>query len=365
METLLLVASTMLLSAAGESIDTSLVGPRAAQDVVLIQMRTTARRDASGDGVVPPLRDSLSTWEADYIDDADSGVDPEPEKSMPENSGVDSTGPPNSTADDNASIINMSIQEAIAANASDANISAHDYLASDNRSADVFPNGTINGSAARLNQTQQTVLQGINGTASDPGDFGSNHTVAGNSTESGSRRPGIWNGTLHANGTDVYDADFMSDDQANTSNYTANSTTVFDTDAHVNASNASASGEFAGNSSSDPTRCSTRADPRAHSYMTRVSPAGTPCTFGVDDRDEGFHCIMDDGKYGSYGWCFTSNDTSSWGSCNQHCPLFGAAKILADKIEALERKLAAKGFTNMIAKAKGMSVPESLVTGLE
>jgi hypothetical protein len=49
---------------------------------------------------------------------------------------------------------------------------------------------------------------------------------------------------------------------------------------------------------------------------------------------------MDDGEYGSFGWCFTSQDKSSWGSCSESCPLFGPAKVLAKKIDSLDKRIA-------------------------
>jgi len=61
--------------------------------------------------------------------------------------------------------------------------------------------------------------------------------------------------------------------------------------------------------------------------------------FGVDIRDEGAHCIMDDIKYGTFGWCWTNAQMDSWGSCNETCPLFGPLKVLEDKIDELRRDL--------------------------
>lgn len=70
-------------------------------------------------------------------------------------------------------------------------------------------------------------------------------------------------------------------------------------------------------------KCVTKKEPRAYSVSYTTAPAGTPCKFGLDPRDEGFHCVLDDGKYGSYGWCYTSTDMQSWGSCSEDCPLYG------------------------------------------
>jgi len=71
----------------------------------------------------------------------------------------------------------------------------------------------------------------------------------------------------------------------------------------------------------------------------KVAKDSSECVFGVDDRDEGGHCIHQNGKYGSYGWCFTKKDGSEWGSCNKLCPLYGQEKSLEDKIKELEEKL--------------------------
>lgn len=87
--------------------------------------------------------------------------------------------------------------------------------------------------------------------------------------------------------------------------------------------------------------CFTRGDPLAVSSLAyAVSPPGTPCVFGVDDRDEGSHCIMDDGRYGSFGWCFTDKIRESWGSCGETCPLVGQSKILGDKLQDLNGQIA-------------------------
>merc|ERR1711948_47973 len=61
----------------------------------------------------------------------------------------------------------------------------------------------------------------------------------------------------------------------------------------------------------------------------------------------GSHCIMDSGKYGSFGWCFTAKDKSYWGSCSDTCPLFGPAKVLAKEIKRLDKQLEdLRTFTN-------------------
>jgi len=82
-------------------------------------------------------------------------------------------------------------------------------------------------------------------------------------------------------------------------------------------------------------RCVTVEDSRASHPFYQTSPPGTPCVFGVDADDEGSHCIYDGGQYGSFGWCFTSFDRSTWGSCGPTCPFSGYQKLLADKIDNL------------------------------
>lgn len=114
--------------------------------------------------------------------------------------------------------------------------------------------------------------------------------------------------------------------------------------------------------------CTTREEPRAVAFGYTTSPPGTPCIFGTDDRDEGSHCILDDGKYGSFGWCFTSSDHASWGSCNDKCPLFGQAKILAKKIDSLHEAIhklgAAKtNTTTTTSTASTRAAPENGTEG--
>merc|ERR1719375_2289566 len=74
-------------------------------------------------------------------------------------------------------------------------------------------------------------------------------------------------------------------------------------------------------------------------FGAKLSPEGTACVFGVDARDEGYHCIMEDGKFGANGWCYTSKDASSWGACSAGCPLFGQAKLLSARVTALNKGL--------------------------
>eukprot|EP00747_Dinoflagellata_sp_TGD_P183477 gnl/TRDRNA2_/TRDRNA2_38380_c0_seq1.p1 gnl/TRDRNA2_/TRDRNA2_38380_c0~~gnl/TRDRNA2_/TRDRNA2_38380_c0_seq1.p1 ORF type:complete len:601 (-),score=175.25 gnl/TRDRNA2_/TRDRNA2_38380_c0_seq1:32-1834(-) len=84
--------------------------------------------------------------------------------------------------------------------------------------------------------------------------------------------------------------------------------------------------------------CVTRKDPRARSWFTATAQEGTPCVFGVDERDEGAHCIPET-EYGSNGWCFTANDSSQWGSCGDGCPLFGPVKALGVKLDNVSQAL--------------------------
>merc|ERR1719160_1097971 len=101
-----------------------------------------------------------------------------------------------------------------------------------------------------------------------------------------------------------------------------------------------------------PTGCAVRDDPRAKAWFAETSPEGTACVFGADGdvRDEGSHCIFDDGAYGSNGWCYTSEDRSSWGSCNDKCPLYGPAKQLGKKIDHMD-KMVDKVLTKLNTKS--------------
>uniref|UniRef100_A0A7S4QWT8 Fibronectin type-II domain-containing protein n=1 Tax=Alexandrium monilatum TaxID=311494 RepID=A0A7S4QWT8_9DINO len=85
--------------------------------------------------------------------------------------------------------------------------------------------------------------------------------------------------------------------------------------------------------------CVTRMDSRASHWAYTTSPPGTPCFFGVDVRDEGSHCIMEDGEYGSYGWCWTATDRSSFGSCSEDCPLPGPDGVLDKKLDRIQKEL--------------------------
>jgi len=99
--------------------------------------------------------------------------------------------------------------------------------------------------------------------------------------------------------------------------------------------------------------------------MAATSPAGTPCIFGSDKRDEGWHCIMDAGKYGSLGWCWTSKTHSSWGPCSEHCPLFGQAGVLGKKIDAFGedlRRFSKQILNKSMVEAKGHKTTNKNVT---
>jgi len=82
-------------------------------------------------------------------------------------------------------------------------------------------------------------------------------------------------------------------------------------------------------------QCVTRWDPLATDAFTSIAPPGTPCMFGVDERDERVHCIMSGGEYGAYGWCYTNKERSEWGSCSEDCPLSGPASLLEKRIDAM------------------------------
>merc|ERR1712187_189531 len=85
--------------------------------------------------------------------------------------------------------------------------------------------------------------------------------------------------------------------------------------------------------------CTTRFDERVHSIVHATSPPGTPCVFGLDARDEGGHCIFDDGEYGSLGWCYTDINKKGWGACGEMCPLYGQANILGRQIDQVLKEL--------------------------
>jgi len=107
------------------------------------------------------------------------------------------------------------------------------------------------------------------------------------------------------------------------------------------------------NETTTVTGCATREDTRAKAWFAETSPVGTPCVFGVDGdaRDEGSHCIFDNGDFGSNGWCYTNKDRSSWGSCNDLCPLYGPSKQLGKKIDHMDKMV------DKVAKALGAADP--------
>lgn len=111
----------------------------------------------------------------------------------------------------------------------------------------------------------------------------------------------------------------------------------------------------------EATMCATRKDARARAFFATTSPEGTPCVFGVegDVRDEGLHCIYDDGMYGSNGWCYTAKDRTSWGSCNEHCPLYGSAATLGRKIQSV-----AKVIKEVATLVNGSAPPDGEAAGL-
>lgn len=117
------------------------------------------------------------------------------------------------------------------------------------------------------------------------------------------------------------------------------------TNATGNATNTTAAGEGA-------TLCETKEDSRIAAWFTETAAPGTPCVFGVDARDEGSHCIFSGGEFGSNGWCFTSKEGSAWGSCNEHCPLYGEHAKLASKIDKVSDMVGSVN-TQMEAKLGG------------
>lgn len=98
----------------------------------------------------------------------------------------------------------------------------------------------------------------------------------------------------------------------------------------------------------DAPKCVTKEDERAVAWWGETAPAGTPCVFGVDPRDEGLHCIFET-EFGSYGWCYTDTEMMSWGSCNKNCPLFGPYKALAGKLDGVDKQVG-----DLLKKVKGL-----------
>lgn len=117
-----------------------------------------------------------------------------------------------------------------------------------------------------------------------------------------------------------------------------NNTNTKNTAAEKNQTNNSTNTSNGTETSTKP--CVTRLEGRATAAWTlfvTLSPPDTPCVFGVDPRDEGGHCIEEeDDFYGSYGWCYTAADASSWGSCSMDCPLYGHLGKLGKKVNTIE-----------------------------
>lgn len=102
--------------------------------------------------------------------------------------------------------------------------------------------------------------------------------------------------------------------------------------------------------------CRTQVDPMAtvglfSGLLYSVAPPGTPCTFGVDRRDEGRHCIWDDGKYGEFGWCYTSTTRTAFGACSGTCPLFGLWKVVHEDI--IKMASSSEGLDNQLTNSAG------------
>ena len=85
--------------------------------------------------------------------------------------------------------------------------------------------------------------------------------------------------------------------------------------------------------------CVTQKTSSAQAWFVKAAAAGSPCLFGVDDEDEGYHCIDQGGSFGPNGWCWTKKDKSEWGRCSDNCPLTGPQKVLARKLEQIQGKL--------------------------
>jgi len=114
-----------------------------------------------------------------------------------------------------------------------------------------------------------------------------------------------------------------------------NQTAADDNTASNDAGNTSANASANASANESATGCATRKDPRATAWFTETAPEGTPCVFGADTRDEGAHCIFENGDYGTNGFCFTKADRSEWGSCNDKCPLYGQPAALGNKLDSL------------------------------
>merc|ERR550525_2069246 len=79
---------------------------------------------------------------------------------------------------------------------------------------------------------------------------------------------------------------------------------------------------------------------------------GSPCIFNADPRDEGWHCILDGMSYGTFGWCWTDLQRTTYGACSQDCPLFSQQKVLGDRMKRMEQKL------DRLLNASGVNVSD-------
>lgn len=129
----------------------------------------------------------------------------------------------------------------------------------------------------------------------------------------------------------------------------------------ANASEASKAKASAAQQSS----CVTRKDQRVAAWFVETAADGTPCVFGVDHRDEGSHCILDTGKYGSNGWCYTDADASAWGSCEQGCPLHGSAAKVEQRVQKLSDAVGKLKNRIVAAKAANIPIPQSVASKFE
>lgn len=92
-------------------------------------------------------------------------------------------------------------------------------------------------------------------------------------------------------------------------------------------------------SKANASNCTTIKPPRP-AWFAGTAPEGSRCLFGLDDRDEDSHCIIDDpDSNGPFGWCWTKWDKSEWGACSEKCPLFGQYKLLKSRIKSAEKNL--------------------------
>jgi len=120
-----------------------------------------------------------------------------------------------------------------------------------------------------------------------------------------------------------------------TENGTGGEANISESSTHVSI-NATAN---AANKTNISGACATVFNDQVHSMFAAAAPPGSPCVFGVDVRDENSHCILEDGVFGSNGWCYTTSDRSEFGACNEHCPLYGAPSTLGTKIDNVAKKL--------------------------